>query len=521
MHNDFNKSMIWKELIKTALIGTDRTKLATQSKATLAGFNIDINQKESQLVLEAAAYYAMLHKAGYPLEAWTKPLVVPSPNSNEEICSLQSSRHLSLILGNYATALPEFVYHLVKAGKIIPPERLPILLDNSLKSKMLWDLVKEAIGERGRWLIQQNPAWKNLILHPDIEQFETGNREERLTIIKHLRNLNPPKALELIQSTWEEDDITTRKNFLKALETGLSLADEPWLESLLNHKRKEIREIASQLLTRIGESQLVKRTFERLKALMEYNAKKGKLVINLPSECSEEMIRDGIKPKLKWPGRGQKAGYLGQMLSKVPPGNWNDFFGQETDDCINLFLATEYPDIVFFALMNSTHLVDNEEWMEMILEYIAANFYDPFIAENISFLNLPGLLEKTPAKLYNDLILSCYEHEQELNDEGSLLFFLIRNAPRQLPNEIAKRVVEDLKARLAGEEYFYDNVQIKQLFKNLGYRLRPHLYDWVDKEFLSVSRSWGSLSQSIEMMLTTLKFRKDMVDEFEKSKPTK
>ncbi len=90
--------------------------------------------------------------------------------------------------------------------------------------------IKNTIGERGKWLIEQNEDWHFLIGKSNQVDWEEGTKNERIVLLHHLRKTQPDEALENIESTWDEDDWQHRVEYLKTLEDNLSLADEPFLE---------------------------------------------------------------------------------------------------------------------------------------------------------------------------------------------------------------------------------------------------------------------------------------------------
>ena len=57
--------MHWNELVKLALLGTDRSSLSPAMKAELQGYGIDTDKEITEVILESAALYAPLQKAGY------------------------------------------------------------------------------------------------------------------------------------------------------------------------------------------------------------------------------------------------------------------------------------------------------------------------------------------------------------------------------------------------------------------------------------------------------------------------
>jgi len=262
--------MIWKNLIKTAINGTDRTELSESTLAELKKLGVNIDDKPANVLLEGATLYAQMRKAGFQPQKWEGEIPLPAPKDKTKICSKKSSDHLAMILtGSYTEALDEFIQHLIENKKTLPPELLPELLEKCRNDKTLWKKLRFAIGERGHWLIEQNPDWQFLIGKEDHVEWENGTKQERIALLQHLRATQPDEALEHIESTWEEDDWQHQVDYLKTLEKNISLADEPFLEKCLDAKRKNIRRTAALLLEKIEGSELMNRMWERLQNLIK------------------------------------------------------------------------------------------------------------------------------------------------------------------------------------------------------------------------------------------------------------
>ena len=60
--------MIWDELAKIALIGTERAQLSENTLSALAKLGINAEGNPAKAILEAAALYHSLRRAGFPLQ---------------------------------------------------------------------------------------------------------------------------------------------------------------------------------------------------------------------------------------------------------------------------------------------------------------------------------------------------------------------------------------------------------------------------------------------------------------------
>lgn len=158
-----SKNMIWYALVKTALIGTDRSTLAAEILSQLQQQGIDTNADAAHILLESAALYSQLRKAGFVLQNFNGQLPEAALVSAEIFCNQISIQHLNSILeGPYKKVLPEFIFVAVQAKKILPPEFLPDFFQLCLRNRTLWNTALPIIGNHGRWLLQQNSAWKRL-----------------------------------------------------------------------------------------------------------------------------------------------------------------------------------------------------------------------------------------------------------------------------------------------------------------------------------------------------------------------
>lgn len=152
---------MWKELVKIALLGTERSQLSTETMAQLQKYGIDTKNAMTSIILESAAITGQMRKAGFILQNY-KDKIPEAISINEQIFfSINSARHLKEILdGAFRKLLPEFLFLASKTRKIIPPEYLPRLFETCARNKQLWKTIEPIIGVHGHWLLQQNPTWR-------------------------------------------------------------------------------------------------------------------------------------------------------------------------------------------------------------------------------------------------------------------------------------------------------------------------------------------------------------------------
>jgi hypothetical protein len=510
--------MIWDEIVKVALIGTDRSNLSTAVQESLKQQGVDISKGPTKMLLDGAALYAQLQRSGSYPKPWAGALPDKASNESGTTCSRKSRSHLQLILkGEYLDLLPEFVYHLVKHKKLLPLDLLPSLLDQSKSNNDLWKVLRHAIGERGRWLIQQNPEWQALLFDPQIVDWETGTRDERFALLRYHREHDPAKAREYIQTTWQQDDLKSREQFLKILKTKASKYDEDFLENCLDDRRKEIRKTAASVLTHIPYSKRTDRIFNRLVDQMILNEKVGgkkeKIKIQLPEELSPSLIRDGIDPASRWFKGGVKASRFGQMIAIIPPKRWEVHFEKSATDTLHLFVKTEWSELLLQAVTEATVTHRDMEWAEAILLF----WLDNYSKVRWQYFNPIQLFANIDEKVFNKVALIHIQQKSALLDEESPLSLLLRNVNLPWQDLLSTTFIQSMQGWIAGEtSHYWSGWHLRPILKKAAIYSNPQLFEQLVKGWSSHSYAWNSWEKEVERFLSVLKFRKDMIEELAK-----
>ncbi len=509
--------MYWNELVRVALIGTDRAKLSPEMLKYLEELGVDTTKDTTEVLLEGASLLSLINKTQGQLEDWNGILPTPAKIDSTKPCSPKSSSHLSLILnGTYEPALSAFLSHLINNKKCLPPEMLPDLLDQCLANPQLWEKLRFTIGERGVWLIQQNPEWYGLTEIPQKIHWETGISNQRIALLKYLRKQEPAKVIPLIETTWKEDSLKDRVHFIETLEINLSKKDEPFLENCLDNNRKEIRKAAANLLALLPESNLVQRIFDCLKDLMILKSgalKKSKLEVSLPEDDVDELIRDGIDPSDQWFKGGLKASRLGQMVATIPPNLWESHFEKETEETLQLFIRSNWSELLLQALTEATFKHKNENWMRAITSFWIENHdrqrWDSF--------NPKKILEVLPAKLFNNLAIESLSSKDNLFDENAPITAILKVNNHPWEDELTLKVIQKMQDWIAGESTgYWSGWHLRTILKQAAYACNPNLFETLQKGWTTNSYIWTSWERDLDHFLSVLKFRKEMIEELKK-----
>ncbi|MEO1515951.1 MAG: DUF5691 domain-containing protein [Bacteroidota bacterium] len=509
--------MIWQEIVKAALIGTDRTQVSDSLKRTAESLGIDSELPPEKLLLQTAALLGQMQKAGSPAIQWTAPLPEPSAITAANVCSPKAARMLSRVLdGEYENLLPEFIQNLIDRQLFLPPEILPGIFQRALDHKELAGSLPQIIGKRGHWLARLNPAWR--VFSPQLppEAWSEGLMEERIAFLRKLRQQQPAEARALLEESWEQEGQKERLRFLKVMEEELGPEDEAFLESCLDNRRKDLRKACAKLLARIPGSALVERMTQRLGALMEVQSrllKKDKLQIQLPEACDASMVRDGIDPRKQWAKGGVKASRFLQMMSLVPPTHWETSLQQSPDQLIALFVRSEWSTLLVQSILDATCLHKDRHWMKALLDFWLANFHKARWEE----LDLGPMLNVLPKDLYNEVLIEQLKDSVEYVEADSPIAQLLRLDKHPWEDRLSMLFVKNLKQWIIGEQSrSWGQWHLRELLKNAAFRTRPTLYDYFDKKWPRHDPVWSSWLDEVDDFLQVLRFRKRMLTVLDK-----
>ncbi|MFH7594202.1 DUF5691 domain-containing protein [Streptomyces racemochromogenes] len=320
----------WEGLVAAALLGTERRGGTPEA------------------LLDAAAVQTLRRRAGLrPAPAARRP--EPAPRDPRPAPPDAARRRLAQLLAGRGNAggtgrrgaapdltelLPQWLAAAGQHGYRAPSALLPALLDAARARSDLRPQALALAGARGLWLARLNPEWRFALRGsagggelPDpadgeavARLWEEGLFAERVALLGAVRARDAAAATRLLAGTWATERAEDRLMFLDSLRTGLSMADEPFLEAALGDRSRNVRATAAELLSALPESALAGRMAQRALACV------GPEAVEPPAECDAGMLRDGV---VKRPpaGRGERAWWLGQVVEAAPLSCWRARFG--------------------------------------------------------------------------------------------------------------------------------------------------------------------------------------------------
>ncbi len=508
--------MPWKELSKIALLGTDRTAISPALKKALAELGVDSEMDSAQLVLKGAAILQAQKRAATIAEKWSAPIPAMPAGAEENHCSSKSTRHLEMILdGPHKEAFNEFIDWINVYHKTLTPRFIPVILERALDDGELRNTILPLIGPRGKWLAQQNPKWAMLFSETNLDDWEAADLDTRIVIFEQARSNDPQKALELLEKEWGSLKPKHKIAFLQKMITGLNEADEAFLENCLYESRKEIRQLASNLLSRLPHSQLNQRMWERLQLFIEF--KKGtfakeKPIITLPDSIDETMIRDGIDPRHQWKSGGLKASRLGQMITLMPPSRWEREYEKSPEELITIFLRSEWAVLFLQAFSQAAILHDDKKWMQALLTAWIKNNANPVWYE----FNPEPILKAIDAGTFNEVCLLALKVDADFASEEGPLFILIRSSKNIWSADLSKNLIGRFQKWMAKQEStHWGSWHYKTVLKKASYHCSTEVHEALRKNWPTEAVVWSAWQREIELFLSTLQFRAEMKRELE------
>ena len=323
----------WSALVSAALVGTDRRAVPTADHRML-DLPADLSAP-SRLLLDAAVEDAR-RRAGSRSDP-VGDRIVAAPDDRGAEAPEAAVQLLELVLGGAAglttgrdPVLSAWFDAVTTAGCRAPHRLVTRLLDLASRDDRWREQVAAAVGARGRWLAGEVPTWAWALdasaPGPDLAtRWATGTATARRRVLAAARAADPAAARELLASTWGSETAADRAAFVDLLETGISDADEAFLEAALADRSKSVRSRAARLLDHLPRSRRAARLTLRLDALVSRSGdRRGALTVELPTDPSREQSADlpgGPPPK----GLGARAWQLAEIVAGTPLDRWADW----------------------------------------------------------------------------------------------------------------------------------------------------------------------------------------------------
>jgi hypothetical protein len=366
------------EIVKSAILGTDKYQPSDWSDLepfpakAVAGA---ASREAAFLKLSAVAFwYAEAGSQGAEVPS-TLPLCPPEPRlevgtalANELAGALQAKDDVLL---DYLLAQSN------RRGWVVTGDLVPFLLDRALDQKRKARVLVRACGVVGEWLASLNPEWQPLLAAgPGIgTDWETSTLEQRREMLADLRRSDPAAALVLLQKTIGEENAAVRAELLELLDTGLSLADEPFLASFQADKSQKVKQVAAFLLKKIPGSALNQAHVDYALQCMALDEERFMLVrkkktLGLDENVAptERLFKSGMEKVSSQKGVSDGLFCLAQALAYSPPASLAQGLGCPEGELLDLLLAHPRHKVLLPYLVEAALHFGHVDWARRLLQ---------------------------------------------------------------------------------------------------------------------------------------------------------
>lgn len=446
------------DLLAAALVGTARRPWA--SPTVHIGDRTLTTAGAAPTLLEAAATALTYRRAGITPGSGHPPVEAAPAETDQPLPPAAGARLVRLLTDGAAPGgsqqtqelLAQWLVAAAAHGGHVPPEALPPLLDAGRRNATIRPALGKVAGHRGAWLAAMRPDWRWLRdeapgagVPTDPEVWETGTAGERLAFLSRLRGTDPAAALALLQSTWQTEAPEDRARFVAALDTGLSTADDTFLEQALDDRRKEVRQAALELLQRLPGSALARRMTARAHQAVRLA---GRLVVHPPAELTPELQRDGVAAQPAR-GTGVQAWLLEEVIAGTPLESWTTAFDRGPAAVVELARGHDWETPLLHGWAKAAIAQGASEWAAALVFNDAgedAARLREALRWDLHLLLPPGDLARIAADF--------------LRREDHLAHRLLAVHPGEWPDELAVAVLETIVHRAGTDKHSWQLAEL-------------------------------------------------------------
>ncbi|NHZ78217.1 hypothetical protein F2P44_02810 [Massilia sp. CCM 8695] len=481
---------------------------------------------EENLWLSLAAH-TLWQRAGHQPTApeLAAPATPSSDSDTLRACPAQAERALALLVQDEYPQVRSEWLRLANACQCrLPPRLLPAVLDMGSAHRPLRGLIEGVLGARGHWLAKQNPAWNWVGADTDDVRllWDEGNIEQRAHALRDMRAQDGAAALQALHATWPSETPEHRATLLGCLSVGLGLADEAFLESALDDKRKEVRSAAQRLLAGLPGSQMAQRMLARAVPLLrvERNGDSAHLLAEVPHERDKSMQRDGVGAGL-YPAMGEKSGWLVDILAAVPPTYWSNSFDASPRTCLTLAMASEFKHTLLLGWSSALQRSLQAGYDAGLHAWFTA-FLDLYLKSSGIHTHMPrdffSLFGTLPSDAADDLLSTLVEATPAawMRAHSSLIDMLddaAKSAQRNWPLALSKAVVSRIQAGCAANTL--QSWSLTYTMASLALVLDPRGIEAYENGWPTDIPEFAQWQDTVDKFLRTLRFRHDMYSPFQ------
>jgi hypothetical protein len=497
------------QLLRIALLGT---RQSGEAVPLLPGLTTPTDSPEQQLLL-AAGTLALMQKAGFqPPKATQEPPMPALADTWQPLGPLGVDCMRTLLASNhYAAFRTDYWQQLAQHQRLAPPELLVAALNNeSFRQHSPGNLA--LLGERGRWLAQQNPDWHAVLApqHPaaDLGTWETGTLVQRKRFIGQLHQTDAAQARQLLGATLPAEPAATQAALLAELAPTATAADAAFLAPYLSSKSKEVRQTIVPLLVRLPQSELLARLWQRAEPFLGLKRPlvgAPKLQVALPESWDKSWLADGIEQKTTSIEGGERAGWLGQLLSLLPPSRWTAHLGVSAEELLDLAADNEWHTLLLRAWSRAAYLHQDKAFAAPLL---LRHFTQPNLLAQQQVTHLASLLSEQEM-----LALLRSQLPPRTSELPSFLPELLTHVTAPWPADVVQAALRFITAVLAPTvAYYYSepHQRLAALLARLASGLPGDQFPVCAAVLEPLAVTYPPVATLVEQFLESVRFRQQL-----------
>lgn len=334
------------ELIKTALLGTDKYPVQTPLPLATLANSIQQQQEDKEgafLQLAAASFTYEASGKEYPIHPLPSQA---APLETLEYASYDFNAALrAFIKQNDPIMLRYALSSCAQKQLLVAPDLIPTLLQQT--TPYTNTLTRAVCGERGRWLAALNPQWSSLYTNAvSTDEWETASFDTRKELLRQLRVNAPEKAVALIDTSFQQESAQKRLELLECFSIQPGLYDEAFLTGLKKDRSSKVKELAFYYLKYIPGSEVHALFLDFLAQTLQLQeeprlliSKKKVLKLATDVQPSQELLDAGLEKISSQKGFSDHWFWAMQCLEVAPPDWIRTHYGEEPSTLLKRLLA--------------------------------------------------------------------------------------------------------------------------------------------------------------------------------------
>lgn len=300
-------------------------------------------------------------------------------------------------------------------GKMAPPGILSELVPLAAKHP---SVLGPVLGVRGHWLAE---LW-GVRVEPEVSEWEKQ------------RCGDPSGYREWLAKEIEEMDWKDRAGAIAVLRQGLSSADEGLLEGALQDRRKEVREVAAELLLSMDESR-ASAELSRLVSSM-IGVEKGILRTKIGvTPIDPDTVPKWLPQTNSRPNFGKKALAVFDIFRFLPPRRLE--FGLAPGQFLGAVSGSDYARAVVEGCQEAAVRYGDQVWMDALFEFL-------FSRDPSAFWTWNELVRNASDEMFNKTVIPKISG---LGSGARTAVDCISLRQRPFSSESSKRIILALRTR--------------------------------------------------------------------------